>query len=118
MEYIKQFLSIQQQIRIYHWTSKIYNQHVITGQLYEKLDEKIDKFIEIFSSHHTINVSKLSIRSVVLTRDGLLKRLNEFIEFLKGLSEGLSEGLSTDLLNIRDEILAEVHQHIYLLKMD
>ena len=47
MEYIKTFLSIQQQIRLYHWTTKTYNQHVITGKLYEKLDEHIDKFIEI-----------------------------------------------------------------------
>jgi hypothetical protein len=45
MDIITEFLSIQQHIRIYHWTTSIYNQHVVSGQLYEKLDELIDKFV-------------------------------------------------------------------------
>jgi DNA-binding ferritin-like protein len=115
MEYIKQFLTIQQQVRMYHWTSKIYNQHVITGKLYEKLDEKIDEFIEILLADREVEGTHLTIRSVsFLNRQGLLKKLNEFIVYL----QGFDNDLSSDLLNVRDEILGVVHQHIYLLKMD
>ena len=56
----------------------------------------------------------LTVRSTSLNREGLIKKLNEFITFL----QQFDEDLSSDLLNIRDEILADVHQHIYLLKMD
>jgi hypothetical protein len=114
MEYIKQFLTIQQQLRMFHWTSKIYNQHVITGKLYEALDEKIDKFVEILLSTRNLDATHLTVRSTTLNREGLMKKLNEFIIFL-GQFDG---DLSSDLLNIRDEMLADVHQHIYLLKMD
>ena len=36
---IHKFLYFQQNIRIYHWKSKNYNQHVTSGEFYEKLDE-------------------------------------------------------------------------------
>jgi hypothetical protein len=115
MEYIKQFLTIQQQLRMFHWASKIYNQHIITGKLYESLDEKIDKFVEILLSSQTLDATHLTVRSTSLNREGLIKKLNEFITFLQQFDE---QELSSDLLNIRDEMLADVHQHIYLLKMD
>jgi hypothetical protein len=35
-----------------------------------------------------------------------------------GLSENLTQGEDTDLLNIRDEILAEVNKLKYLLTLD
>jgi hypothetical protein len=35
-----------------------------------------------------------------------------------GLSEKLTQGEDTDLLNIRDEILAEVNKMKYLLTLD
>lgn len=112
MEYIKHFLSIQQQIRMYHWTTKIYNQHVITGKLYEKLDELIDKFVEVLLSTHKVEPCNLKIKTIPCTKDGLLKVLKQFIVFLQTLE------LSTDLLNIRDEITGEVHRHLYLLEMN
>ena len=44
--------------------------------------------------------------------------LDEFTDFLMGLSEKLTQGEDTDLLNIRDEILAEVNKLKYLLTLD
>jgi hypothetical protein len=82
--------------------------------LYESLDEKIDKFVEILLSSRTLDATHLTVRSTSLNREGLIKKLNEFITFL----QQFDEDLSSDLLNIRDEMLADVHQHIYLLKMD
>ena len=44
--------------------------------------------------------------------------LDEFTEFLMSLSEKLIQGEDTDLLNIRDEILAEVNKMKYLLTLN
>jgi hypothetical protein len=44
--------------------------------------------------------------------------LDDFTEFLMSLSEKLTQGEDTDLLNIRDEILAEVNKMKYLLTLD
>ena len=114
MEYIKTFLSIQQQIRLYHWTTKTYNQHVITGKLYEKLDEHIDKFIEILLANNTVDQCNVTTRtSLCTTREDLIKILKKFVIFLNEQVD-----LTSDLLTIRDEIIGEVHRHLYLLKMN
>ena len=44
--------------------------------------------------------------------------LDDFTEFLMSLSEKLIQGEDTDLLNIRDEILAEVNKMKYLLTLN
>ena len=121
MNIIENFLTTQQNIRMYHWTTKIYNQHVISGKLYEKLDELFDKFVETYlGKYENLNYKKLKILSNYLSD-------KEFIEFLKRFKQFLMSELefilssddmkNSDLKNIRDEILGEINQVIFLLKM-
>jgi hypothetical protein len=42
-------------------------------------------------------------------------RIYYYREFLKGLSDILDPRMDSDLLNIRDEILADINQFLYLL---
>ncbi len=44
--------------------------------------------------------------------------MDETTDFLIGMSEILNDTEDTDLLNIRDEILAEVNKLKYLLTLD
>ena len=103
MNLIQEFLSVQQNIRMYHWTTKIYNQHVVSGELYEKLDGLIDKFVETFLGKNKINFDSFDIN---------------FKIFLMGEIElFLGEKTNSDLKNIRDEMLSEVNKSIYLLRL-
>ena len=62
MSFVEQFLFIQQNIRLYHWTTPIYNQHIVSGELYEKLDKLIDKFVETYmGKYNKIKFEKISL---------------------------------------------------------
>jgi len=45
---IRVFLEMLNVIKIYHWKTRSYAQHKATDELYGRLNENIDKFIEIF----------------------------------------------------------------------
>ena len=117
MDIITEFLSIQQHIRIYHWTTSIYNQHVVSGQLYEKLDALIDKFVETFLGKNKLTFEPFTI--TVSSNTNIVSSLIRFKQFLiTDLDLALKSGMkNTDLKNIRDEMLGDVNQFIFLLKL-
>ena len=118
MNIISEFLTIQQHIRIYHWTTKVYNQHIISGQLYEKLDSLFDKFVETFSGKNKLIFEPFTI--TVSTNKNIISLLNRFKQFLMSDLELIFQSgmKNTDLKNIRDEILGDVNKFIFLLKLE
>jgi len=44
---VKIFMEILNMVKLYHWKTRSYAQHKATDELYSKLNEDIDKFIEI-----------------------------------------------------------------------
>jgi hypothetical protein len=117
MNTIVEFLSIQQQIRIYHWTTPIYNKHVVSGKLYENLDKLIDKFVETFLGKNKLIAEPFTIS--VSNDINIVSILNRFKQFLMtDLELALNSGMkNTDLKNIRDEMLGVVNQSLFLLKL-
>ena len=117
MNIINEFLSIQQHIRIYHWTTSLYNQHVVSGKLYEKLDDLIDKFVETFLGKNKLTFEPFTI--TVSTHKNILSLLSRFKQFLTtDLELALHSGMkNTDLKNIRDEMLGEINKSIFLLQL-
>jgi len=109
--FLQRFLSIQQNIRLYHWTTDIYTQHVVSGELYEKLDGLFDKFIETYQGTTKLKFEKITISSKQLTTKELINDIKKCIEYL------LSLELDDDLKNIRDEIVGEMHKYMFLLRL-
>ncbi len=119
MNLITRLLFMQQQLRIFHWQTNSYAQHEAFGEAYEALDGLIDQFIEVFQGkkgiikahgQFTITLHNLSDHDPVAC-------LNECGAFLsEELASNLDES-DTDLLNIRDEILAVLNKTKYLLRL-
>ena len=121
MNFITNLLTMQNQFRVYHWQTQkkpgSFAQHEAFGKAYEALDPLIDDFIEIFQGK----------RGVLMGRDGFTINLqnldntpNVFIdEFINYLTQSVPQALDptsdTDLLNIRDEMLATLNQTKYRL---
>ena len=116
MNVIGPLIQFQQQLRIFHWQTVSYAQHKAFGKIYESLDPLVDSFVETY-------MGKFGRAKPTLTYHIELKSLsdnnaNDVIEGFKGYLESMSnEDLSTDLLNIRDSILGEVHTLQYLLSL-
>lgn len=113
------FFSLQNQIRVYHWQTNSYARHKATDSLLGKLDDNVDKFMEVYQGKYGKlkigNGSPIETASGHLTDDQAVLYLKEAIKFLSSLEiEGILAPKDTDLLNIRDEIVGDINQTLYL----
>lgn len=115
------FLEILLMVKLYHWKTTSYATHKATDELYTKLNENIDSFIEVLlgkSGTRTNLISHKNIRLVDLSSTESLKReVDAFKGYLVGLNDSKAMKLmsNTDLYNIRDTILGDLNQFLYLL---
>ena len=115
------FLELLMMIKLFHWKTSSYATHKATDELYSKLNEDIDKFIEVLLGKSGIRTNLLNKHTISLvdlsTTEQLVKKINIYKSYLVGLTNNLfMRSISnTDLLNIRDEILSDLNQFLYLL---
>jgi DNA-binding ferritin-like protein len=100
---VSTFLRILNIIKLFHWNTKVYSQHKATNELYEKLSELTDSYMEKYIG---MNGTVLSIQSISLSTN-FIDEIHTFRKFLMGLNS------SSDLNNVRDEMLGEIHQFLY-----
>lgn len=125
-EIINCFLHTQNLIRLYHWRTKSYARHVASGTLYQKLDPLIDSFVETYQGklsgkENRIRYKPFSLKFKELSDNDIVFVLNEFKSFLLNDLEKRLKTMkmkNTDLVNIRDEILANVNQTLYLFTFE
>lgn len=116
--HIEKFLMIQNQLRILHWQTESFAEHKALGKAYEGLDALIDNFVEVHMGKYgkdfegTFTISVYDYEKAKPT--AVLSHFGDFLE--NELTSMLSE-TDTELLNIRDEMLAIVNQTKYLLTL-
>jgi len=121
------FMTMINQIKLYHWQTLIHPRHVTTDKYYEKLNELIDKFIENLTGRLIIknNNSKFRIQLnkpiVLLNIDQDYnfgnKILVEYITYLQSNEFNNIIKEYTELLNIRDEMLSILNNMVYLFTL-
>lgn len=115
------FLEMLMMVKLFHWKTHSYATHKATDELYESLNENIDKFIEVLLGKTGSRIDLMSNRTIKLIDLNSQEELKSKIMSLKGYLVGLdnNKALSTmsnsDLFNIRDEILSNLNQFLYLL---
>ena len=115
------FLELLMMIKLFHWKTSSYATHKATDELYSKLNEDIDKFIEVLLGKTGIRTNLLNKHTISLvdlsTTEQLVKKINIYKSYLVGLTNNsfIRFISNTDLLNIRDEILSDLNQFLYLL---
>lgn len=115
------FLSLQSQLRMYHWQTKSYARHKATDKLISRLVELSDTFIEV---HMGAAGGKRPMAPPLGTVWGLRNiDDDDILEYLDSVNAFLIDRLPThahnlpQLLNIRDEMLAAVNQTRYLFTL-
>jgi Family of unknown function (DUF5856) len=115
---VDHLISYQQQFRILHWQTKSYARHKAYGDFYDSFSDLMDEFIETHMGKYgrvkTGGKIEISNMNDVQIKD----YLEEIEQFLIELSEEYDERKDSDLLNIRDEMLASVNKLKYLLTLD
>jgi len=122
------FLNITNQIKLYHWQTLSHPRHVASGNLYSKLDELIDKFIEALQGRCVLNndqppriILDKTHNTIVLTQytdDNAIELIRNIKKYLedKQLLNIISN--YTDLVNLKDEMLTEINKTGYLFSLN
>jgi hypothetical protein len=118
------FLELLMMVKLFHWKTLSYATHKATDELYSKLNEHIDTFIEILLGKTGIRTNLLNKHKISLidlsNKEQLSNKINYYKSYLVGLTNNsfIRSMSNTDLLNVRDEILGDLNQFLYLLTLD
>ena len=109
----------QNQMKIFHWQTESYAQHKAFGKVYDNLSGLIDDFVEVCMGKHgrPSFTGGYSLGGSDIEELDLTEYVSSVCEYLVGLSEEYNPKMDSDLLNIRDEMLAEINQLKYLLTL-
>lgn len=115
------FLETLLMIKLYHWKTHRYSTHKATDELYASLNEHMDKFVEVLLGKTHSRLDLMKHKSIPLIDLNSPRELINEIKSFKSELENLDKNQfmnsmeNTDLFNIRDEIVANLNQFLYLL---
>jgi DNA-binding ferritin-like protein len=113
---VKIYFTLQLLTKLYHWNTTSYSRHKATDEFLGSFTDKIDRFTEVYIGRYKVkpNVSDIKLEANFINDDGIVQLFEQFREFLNDLN---NYSLGSDLLNIRDEILADINQALYLFRL-
>lgn len=122
-EVVAFFLEMLNTIKLYHWKTRSYSQHKATDMLFESLQSNIDKFVEVMlgksRSVERVKMFQKCLRIFDFSKKSEFReQIFEYREFLLRISQFFDKERDSDLLNIRDEMVADINQFLYLLTFD
>jgi hypothetical protein len=114
------FLQLRNQIKLYHWQTRVYARHIATDGILERVDKLIDSFVEIYIGKYgrpklTGNNAALSLHN--LTEAGASRMIKAAIKYLQGPLTKSLHAADSDLINLRDEMIADLNQLLYLFTL-
>ncbi len=116
---VEVFLGILNSVKLYHWKTHSYSQHKASDELYSKMNDHIDSFMEILLGKDQSRVPDFSKYMLSVNDTSSFKaRVLKYRDFLIGMTYLLDPVSDTDLLNIRDELLGDINQFLYLLSFN
>jgi len=126
---VRSFLEMLNAIKLYHWKTESYSQHQATDELHEKLSELVDQFVEVLlgkeqsasKSSHKSRITMVEKHMKMMDSTGerdFIEKIHHYRTTLIDMNKVLNKKTDSDLLNIRDEMLANINQFLYLLSFD
>lgn len=119
------FFIIQNYLKINHWQTSSYSQHVAIGNLYDVLTPLMDQFIETLQGQLPERIMFKKVESIDINNqtDKDIKKILQISakwlqnELPKILLRDESLTMNTDLKNIVDEMLGEINKTLFLLTL-
>ncbi len=115
-EVASKLVEIHNQLRFFHWQTTSYARHQAYGGAYEALDGLIDNFVEVLMGKYG-RVPARPMKVYNRNEKDCMTFIDETIAYLLMLANALNPATDTDLLNIRDEMVAEFNKLKYLLTL-
>lgn len=120
-DHIHFFMQLRNQIKLYHWQTRVYARHIATDKTLDTIDGLIDSFVEIYIGKYgrpKLSGKNASITLQNLTEAGATRVVVASIKYLQGpLTKSLNPVMDTDLINLRDELTGSLNQLLYLFTL-
>lgn len=106
-------LEAANQVRVLHWGTSSYSEHVALGDLYDAISDATDKIAEALMGAQGKRLQLKGTLELVDYAEGMPA------SYVAGIGQALESitGLPTDILNTRDDLLGAVHKTSYLLTL-
>ena len=114
------FLQLRNQIKLYHWQTRVYSRHIATDKTLENLDTAIDTYVEVYIGKYgrpKVSGKNASITLQNLSESGAVRLVNAAVKYLQGPLTKTLKPTDTDLMHVRDEIIADLNQLLYLFTL-
>jgi hypothetical protein len=119
-DHIHFFLQLRDQIKLYHWQTRVYARHIATDQMLEKLEKHMDSFVEVYIGKYgrpRVTGKNTEITVHNMTEAGANRMLQAALRYLQGpLTRSLREG-DYDLFALRDDLVEDMNQLAYLFTL-
>ena len=114
------FFTLREQIKLQHWQTTSYARHKATDDVIHSLDENIDKYVEVQMGKQgrpkvTPKTGSVSYKN--LSESAIVTFIREAAKYLITVLVKPLKPTDTDLFNIRDEMLADLNQLLYLFTL-
>ena len=115
---VRMFMEMLVVVKLYHWKTMDLSIHLASDDLYKSLNNHIDRFVELLigKTGHSINNVCISCFSLD-TKHHFIEAINGYIQYLRGLNRVLDSHKDSELITIRDEMIGDFIQLIYLIRL-
>ena len=114
---VTSLLIIRNQVKLYHWQTKSFARHKATDDLTATLDTLIDSFVESYMGRYGRPKVSGAIKLHNFSESAARAFVAKQTKFLTIDMPKKIKSTDSDLLNIRDEILAELNKVLYLFTL-
>ncbi len=117
---VSTFIEMSNIIKMYHWSTRSYAQHKATDELYGRLGENMDKFMEVLlgldENDERFPRLQTAMQLTEPSDRGFRNKIFWFRTYLSKMDHCFAS--HSDLMNIRDEILGDLNQYLYLSSLN
>lgn len=114
---VSHLLTIRNQVKLYHWQTGSFARHKATDDLTAALDASIDTFVEVYMGKYGRPAVSGSIKLHNFSESAARSFVAKETKYLEAELPRKIKKDDSDLLNIRDEILAELNKVLYLFTL-
>jgi len=106
------------QVKYFHWQTKSFAQHEAFGKVFDSLSDLIDEFVEVSMGKYGRPSTKgQELEMFDLEDVDIMDWTSGVVDYLISFDDILDDVEDTDLLNIRDEMMAQFNKLKYLLTL-
>ena len=107
---------VRDSVKFYHWSTKCFARHKASDEFVNRLTENTDNFIEILQGYKNkrLILPKVKYQYKNESDESIVIFLKEYRVWLIEVLPKYLDKKNTDLNNIRDSMLGDVNQILYL----